>query len=224
VNEMTEVNEISDITSKIYSWDCKLMGITWLLAKNKVVYIPIVSEEFQALMYNGLPHHATTCSVEWQKMPLLVDSSQLDVSTSSYSKPKASFLFVSLPTRPRHYRALLHDAGQGRPKDLDVDFEGKLYTTYADGWVKHVSFLNNDSHASLQVEKWAYVGDRPLGVSLGVHGELLVCEPDQGLLNVTQENVQVLSNEADGFPYKKPPFLSVSSGKKLPIFSTLSFF
>ncbi|KAH9289364.1 hypothetical protein KI387_033481, partial [Taxus chinensis] len=87
------------------------------------------------------------------------------------------------------------------PEDLAVDSEGRLYTACADGWVKRVSFVNNDTHSSLQVEKWAYVGGRPLGVALGLHGELLVCDPDQGLLNVTQGNVQVLSNEADGLRF-----------------------
>uniref|UniRef100_A0A0D6QRV5 Strictosidine synthase conserved region domain-containing protein n=1 Tax=Araucaria cunninghamii TaxID=56994 RepID=A0A0D6QRV5_ARACU len=93
------------------------------------------------------------------------------------------------------------------PEDLAVDSEGNLYTACADGWVKKISFINDfDVH----VENWTYVGGRPLGVTLGIHGELLVCEPAQGLLNVTRGKVEVLSKEAEGLKYKLTDGVDVS--------------
>ncbi|XP_057852030.2 protein STRICTOSIDINE SYNTHASE-LIKE 5 [Cryptomeria japonica] len=88
------------------------------------------------------------------------------------------------------------------PEDLAVDSQGRLYTACADGWIKRISFESNDSYSSLQVEKWAYVGGRPLGIVLGLHGELLVCEASRGLLNVTEDKVELLSGEAEGLPYR----------------------
>ncbi|GLJ34587.1 hypothetical protein SUGI_0695650 [Cryptomeria japonica] len=120
---------------------------------------------------------------------------------------------VDLPPPPERvgvlsYNKKLHSAlklafGQvSGPEDLAVDSEGRIYTACADGWVKRISFASNDSYSSLQVEKWAYVGGRPLGIAFGLHGELLVCEASRGLLNVTQEKVELLSEEADGLPYR----------------------
>lgn len=93
LNEMTEVEEVSDRTSRIYSRDCELMGLTWLLAKNKTAYIPTVSSVFRALFYSGLPPHTTTCKANREKMPLPVDSSQLTVNAAaSFTTPKGALM------------------------------------------------------------------------------------------------------------------------------------
>ncbi|GLJ34585.1 hypothetical protein SUGI_0695630 [Cryptomeria japonica] len=97
------------------------------------------------------------------------------------------------------------------PEDLAVDSQGRLYTACADGWIKRISFESNDSYSSLQVEKWAYVGGRPLGIVLGLHGELLVCEASRGLLNVTEDKVELLSGEAEGLPYRLADGVDISS-------------
>ncbi|KAH9323456.1 hypothetical protein KI387_018095, partial [Taxus chinensis] len=39
----------SERTSRMYSRDCELMGLTWLLAKNKTAYIPTVSAVLRAV-------------------------------------------------------------------------------------------------------------------------------------------------------------------------------
>ncbi|GLJ11865.1 hypothetical protein SUGI_0178830 [Cryptomeria japonica] len=96
LNEMTEVEEISDRTSRIYSRDCELMGLTWLLAKNKTAYIPTVSAVFKALFYSGLPPHTTTCSANRQKMPLPVDSTQLSENAAGFTTPKAAMMTLVL--------------------------------------------------------------------------------------------------------------------------------
>merc|ERR1711915_171633 len=95
-----------------------------------------------------------------------------------------------------------HKFGSGsipNPEDLVFDSQGRLYTGCGDGWIKRISFLDN---LDVLVENWTYVGGRPLGLVFGSHGELLVCEPSQGLLNVTEDHVEILTDEADGLKVK----------------------
>jgi len=95
-----------------------------------------------------------------------------------------------------------HKLGSGlisNPEDLAVDSQGRLYTGSGDGWIKRISFVDN---LDVLVENWTYVGGRPLGLAFGIHGELLVCEPSQGLLNVTEGHVEILAEEADGLKFK----------------------
>ncbi|KAI4341056.1 hypothetical protein MLD38_025827 [Melastoma candidum] len=78
----------------MFDRDCQLMGLTWLLARNKTAYIPTVSAVLRAIMYSARPpprhgHHratdaaATTCSPDQENMPLAVDSLELERSQSS---------------------------------------------------------------------------------------------------------------------------------------------
>eukprot|EP01018_Ginkgo_biloba_P016513 Gb_04241 [translate_table: standard] len=93
-------------------------------------------------------------------------------------------------------------------EDVAADSQGRLYTGCSDGWIKRISFIQKSE--DIRVENWTYVGGRPLGVAFGFHGELLVCEPGQGLLNVTEGKVQVLSTEADGLKFKLADGVEVS--------------
>ncbi|KAK4286201.1 hypothetical protein QN277_002792 [Acacia crassicarpa] len=70
--------------SKMLNRDCQLMGLTWLLARNKTAYIPTVSAVLRATMYSGLPRQSK-CSPDQDNMPLAVDSLQLDNAHASSS-------------------------------------------------------------------------------------------------------------------------------------------
>ncbi|KAI4383296.1 hypothetical protein MLD38_009152 [Melastoma candidum] len=63
--------------------DCQLMGLTWLLARNKTSYIPTVSAALRAVMYST--HAPPTCSADRENMPLAVDSLQFDKAQASSS-------------------------------------------------------------------------------------------------------------------------------------------
>ncbi|KAK7263602.1 hypothetical protein RJT34_31195 [Clitoria ternatea] len=67
----------SDRVKKMFNRDCQLMGLTWLLAKNKTAYIPTVSAVLRAIMYSAHPHESK-CSPDQENMPLAVDSLQLE--------------------------------------------------------------------------------------------------------------------------------------------------
>ncbi|XP_010268888.1 PREDICTED: uncharacterized GPI-anchored protein At4g28100-like [Nelumbo nucifera] len=75
--------ENSDRVSKMLGRDCQLMGLTWLLARNKTAYIPTVSAVLRAILYSAHPPHQSTCSPDQENMPLAVDSLQFGRLDSS---------------------------------------------------------------------------------------------------------------------------------------------
>ncbi|ERN03542.1 hypothetical protein AMTRI_Chr02g260950 [Amborella trichopoda] len=76
---------------RMFNRDCQLMGLTWLLARNKTTYIPTVSAVLRAIMYSAHPPHQSTCSPDQENMPLAVNSLQFQMSeASSASKQIAS--------------------------------------------------------------------------------------------------------------------------------------
>ncbi|GAV83285.1 hypothetical protein CFOL_v3_26733 [Cephalotus follicularis] len=81
--------------SKMFGRDCQLMGLTWLLARNKTAYIPTVSAVLRAIMYSAHPPHESKCSPDQENMPLAVDSLQFEKSqSSSASSLSWSYLHV----------------------------------------------------------------------------------------------------------------------------------
>lgn len=80
--------------SKILARDCQLMGLTWLLARNKTAYIPTVSAVLRAIMYSAHPPHESKCSPDQENMPLAVDSLQFEKSSSSLSY--AGFIVMTI--------------------------------------------------------------------------------------------------------------------------------
>ncbi|CAA2996353.1 uncharacterized GPI-anchored At4g28100 [Olea europaea subsp. europaea] len=84
-----------DRASKMLSRDCQLMGLAWLLARNKTAYIPTVSAVLRAILYSANPSEESRCSLDQENMPLAVDSLQLekyDSSSSSSSLWLSQFL------------------------------------------------------------------------------------------------------------------------------------
>ncbi|KAF8011380.1 hypothetical protein BT93_J1860 [Corymbia citriodora subsp. variegata] len=95
--------------------------------------------------------------------------------------------------------------GAGRvagPEDVAYDpASGVIYVGCADGWVKRVKV--SDSAGDSTVEDWVNTGGRPLGLAFGRDGELIVCDPYKGLLNVSKHGtVELLTDEAEGVKFK----------------------
>ncbi|RWV88481.1 hypothetical protein GW17_00049426 [Ensete ventricosum] len=74
-----------DRATKMLGRDCQLMGLTWLLARNKTAYIPTVSAVLRAVLYSAHPPPQADdsgggsgykCSPDQENMPLAVDSLQ----------------------------------------------------------------------------------------------------------------------------------------------------
>ncbi|XP_042521196.1 uncharacterized GPI-anchored protein At4g28100-like [Macadamia integrifolia] len=83
--------------SKMFSRDCQLMGLTWLLARNKTAYIPTVSAVLRAMMYSAHPPQQNKCSPDQENMPLAVDSLQFQrIDSSHASWPSSPLLLPSI--------------------------------------------------------------------------------------------------------------------------------
>lgn len=81
----------------MFNLDCQLMGLTWLLARNKTAYIPTVSAVLRAIMYSAHPPHENTCSPDQENMPLAVDSLQIENGQGFAASPPSIFLLPILP-------------------------------------------------------------------------------------------------------------------------------
>ncbi|XP_009777833.1 putative GPI-anchored protein At4g28100 [Nicotiana tabacum] len=89
-----------DRVSKMLSRDCQLMGLTWLLARNKTAYIPTVSAVLRAIMYSAHPPHESKCSPDQENMPLAVDSLQFEKRDSSSPSNRVSRFTSLFPFLP----------------------------------------------------------------------------------------------------------------------------
>ncbi|PUZ72465.1 hypothetical protein GQ55_2G396100 [Panicum hallii var. hallii] len=94
-----------DRARRMLGRDCQLMGLTWLLAKNKTAYIPTVSAVLRAMLYAAHPTEsgsgsgggaAPRCSPDQENMPLAVDSLQFE-RTGSASAAAASSTPQAVP-------------------------------------------------------------------------------------------------------------------------------
>lgn len=63
--------------------DCELMGLTWLLAKNRTAYIRTVSAVLRAIMMSKDGSNPSSCTLNSDGMPLAVDSSEIYGQSSS---------------------------------------------------------------------------------------------------------------------------------------------
>jgi hypothetical protein len=83
-----------DRARRMLGRDCQLMGLTWLLAKNKTAYIPTVSAVLRAMLYTARPTEAAgaapRCSPDQENMPLAVDSLQFERAGSTTGSAAAN--------------------------------------------------------------------------------------------------------------------------------------
>ncbi|GMI75433.1 hypothetical protein like AT3G18050 [Hibiscus trionum] len=70
-------------TTKMRNKDCQLMGLTWLLAKNRTAYIRTVSAVLRAMMMSKDGSSPSSCTLNSDGMPLPVDSSEIFDQSSS---------------------------------------------------------------------------------------------------------------------------------------------
>ncbi|KAJ0983639.1 hypothetical protein J5N97_011894 [Dioscorea zingiberensis] len=85
-----------DRGSRMMKRDCELMGLTWLLARNKTAYIPTVSAVLRAILYSAHPQQYK-CSPDQENMPLAVDSLQFDDHIESSSSLSSQTALNHLP-------------------------------------------------------------------------------------------------------------------------------
>lgn len=109
-NVSREANGGGERARRMLGLDCQLMGLTWLLAKNKTAYIPTVSAVLRAMLYSAHPTESGSghssrvsggsnappppkCSPDQENMPLAVDSLQFEhASSTASSAPRRALL------------------------------------------------------------------------------------------------------------------------------------
>lgn len=78
--------------------ECQLMGVTWLLYKNRTLYLPTATAVLRALMAAdaaGSPD-PSYCALSQDAMPLAVGSNQIDVHETS-SAALSTLFHLPLP-------------------------------------------------------------------------------------------------------------------------------
>lgn len=84
--------------------------------------------------------------------------------------------------------------GKG-PEGIAVDAAGRIYAGYEDGRI--VMFSNNGS----SYQELGKSEGRPLGISFGPNGGLLIADADKGLMHLGSGAPRVLAAAADGVPF-----------------------
>ncbi|XP_059642302.1 uncharacterized GPI-anchored protein At4g28100 [Cornus florida] len=83
------LSRLEDRMGKMRNRDCELMGLTWLLSKNRSAYIHTVSSVLRAIMMSTDGSDPQSCSLNSDGLPLAVDSSEINDSSSIV--PQLSF-------------------------------------------------------------------------------------------------------------------------------------
>uniref|UniRef100_A0A7C9FH52 Strictosidine synthase n=1 Tax=Opuntia streptacantha TaxID=393608 RepID=A0A7C9FH52_OPUST len=79
-----------------------------------------------------------------------------------------------------------------KPEDVSVDKEGRLFTATRDGWIRRL--LKNGT-----LENWKWVNSTTLlGLTTTTSGDLVVCDPVEGLLRVNEDGVTNILSHVNG--------------------------
>ncbi|KAK9278775.1 hypothetical protein L1049_028353 [Liquidambar formosana] len=98
-----------DRTSKMHDRDCQLMGLTWLLAKNRSAYIHTVSAVLRAIMMSTDGSDPQSCTLNSDGLPLAVDSSEFsDQSSANSLRSSICMCILSLCLLYTHYSVSFH--------------------------------------------------------------------------------------------------------------------
>ncbi|XP_021909605.1 uncharacterized GPI-anchored protein At4g28100 [Carica papaya] len=97
-----------DRATKMHNKDCQLMGLTWLLAKNRTAYIHTVSSVLRAIMMSKDGSHLQSCALSSDGMPLAVDSSEISDQSFSITLRSPSVFLVFLLLLVTHASCLLY--------------------------------------------------------------------------------------------------------------------
>lgn len=97
-----------DRATKMHNKDCQLMGLTWLLAKNRTAYIHTVSSVLRAIMMSKDGSHLQSCALSSDGMPLAVDSSEISDQSFSITLRAPSVFLVFLLLLVTHAPCLVY--------------------------------------------------------------------------------------------------------------------
>ncbi|CAL9203065.1 unnamed protein product [Musa hybrid cultivar] len=78
--------------------ECQLMGLTWLLSKNRTLFLPTATSVLEALMAaeDADGSHPASCSLSLDEVPLAVRSHQIHGHGGSFAVPPSSLFYLLL--------------------------------------------------------------------------------------------------------------------------------
>lgn len=85
-----------DRTTKMHNKDCQLMGLTWLLVKNRMAYIHTVTAVIRAMMMSTDGADPQSCTLNSDGLPLAVDSSEISNNSWSISHQAPVYSSIAL--------------------------------------------------------------------------------------------------------------------------------
>jgi sugar lactone lactonase YvrE len=103
------------------------------------------------------------------------------------------------------------------PEAVAFDAQGRIYAGFEDGRVAR--FAPDGSGYDML----ANTSGRPLGLAIHPDGSVIVCDADQGLLRISAEGqLGILSNTAEGVPFRFADDLAVTAGGSKAYFTDAS--
>ena len=124
----------------------------------------------------------------------------------AWDAPEGPELAGPLQANQRLKEAELLARGQIHgPEDTAVDGQGRVYAGLHDGRVVRIA-------ADGSVETFADTQGRPLGMDFDANGNLILADAYKGLLRIdAQGQIEVLTTEAEGVPFKFTDDLDIAS-------------
>ncbi len=119
------------------------------------------------------------------------------IEPQAWTPPAAPGLTGDYATNDKLKAVQRFGVGVGKgPEGIAVDAAGRIYAGYLDGRI--VMFSNNGS----SYQELGKSEGRPLGISFGPNGGLLIADADKGLLHLGGSSTpKVLATAADGVPF-----------------------
>lgn len=112
----SDPGESEDRTARMRSKDCHLMGLTWLLSKNRTAYIHIASNVLRAIMMSPDGSNPQSCTLGSDGLPLAVDSVEVS-GFSSFQFALGSTIKLLLVSLFVLYYCLMIDLWLGKSLD-----------------------------------------------------------------------------------------------------------
>ncbi|KAJ6677071.1 GPI-ANCHORED PROTEIN [Salix viminalis] len=95
-NKTSNSSKSEDRSARMHNKDCQLMGLTWLLAKNRPAYIHTVTAVLRAMMMSTDGSDPRSCTLNSDGMPLAVDSSEISNNSLSISHQAPIYVAIAV--------------------------------------------------------------------------------------------------------------------------------
>ncbi|KAK4804496.1 hypothetical protein SAY86_004313 [Trapa natans] len=97
-------------TARMHNMDCHLMGLTWLLSRNRSAYIYVVSNVLRAIMLSPVASSPRSCVLGSDGLPLAVDSLEVSGVPLIHSTLRSSIKYLLVWLFVMNYYVMIRQA------------------------------------------------------------------------------------------------------------------